>query len=59
MRNTLDALEATGNMIRAVGTVELTPVKATRGIRHVHSSKRTLELMTNVPQLQALEIASG
>ena len=55
MNNALDASEAAGSVLAAVGKGELTPIEATRVMGLIDSYRRILELTEIEQRLQALE----
>jgi len=55
MENALDASEAAGSVLTAVGDGELTPIEATRVMGLIDSFRRSLELTDIEERLQALE----
>ena len=59
MHNAMDASEAAGSVLTAVGEGELTPIEATRVMGLIDSYRRTLELTEIEQRLQALEAVEG
>ena len=55
MNNALDASEAAGSVLTAVGEGQLTPIEAMRVMGLIDSYRRTLELTEIEERLQALE----
>lgn len=59
MNNALDASEAAGGVLRAVGSGDITPIEATRVMGLIDSYRRTLELTEIEHRLLALENANA
>jgi hypothetical protein len=59
MRDAMDASEAAGSVLNAVGDGTLTPIEGTRVMGLIDSYRRTLELTDIEQRLQALEVGNA
>ena len=59
MQGAMDASEAAGSVLNAVGDGTLTPIEGTRVMGLIDSYRRTLELTDIEQRLQALEVGNA
>ena len=59
MQDAMDASQAAGSVLNAVGDGTLTPIEGTRVMALIDSYRRTLELTDIEQRLQTLEVGNA